>query len=178
MTTDTDVAGPMKKFFALMLLTISSHSFADDGAEIVNTEYQPHKAVLEFFFDDPIHINSALFWLRSLINTVGEEPYGYSPDELDIKVVIHGTEIVTLAKKNYPKYKEAVERMRYYTEFGVEFKICALAAVDYDYAPADFHDFVQVVPSAMNEIVHWQEQGYGLLIPQVLTKKYTIEEIR
>ncbi|MGB1109115.1 MAG: DsrE family protein [Gammaproteobacteria bacterium] len=153
-------------------------AMAEDGAEVVDTEYQPHKAVIEFYFEDPRHINGALFWLRSLINTANAEPYGYSPDEHDIKVVIHGTEIVTLAQKNYDRYKEAVERMRYYSEFGVEFKVCGQAAHDFDYTPEDFHDFVQVIPSAMNEIIHWQEQGYGLLIPRVLTKRFSTEEIR
>jgi len=33
-------------------------------------------------------------------------------------VVIHGTEIVTVAHKNYDRYKDAVERMRYYVDLG------------------------------------------------------------
>jgi hypothetical protein len=93
-------------------------------------------------------------------------------------VVIHGTEIVTVAQKNYDRYKDAVERMRYYAGFGVKFKVCGLAAMDYGYTVDDFYEFIDVVPSAITELSHWQQQGYSLITPTVLEKKYTIEEIR
>ena len=101
-----------------------------------------------------------------------------APEFMNIKVVIHGTEIVTVASKNYEKYQDAVERMRYYTSLGVEFKVCGLAAHDYGYHPDDFHEFIDVVPSAINELAHWQLEGYALITPTVMEKKYTIEEIR
>ena len=107
-----------------------------------------------------------------------EEPYNIAPDFHDIKVVIHGTEIVTVAKKNYEKYKDIVERMRYYAEFGIEFKVCALAANDYDYLVSDFQEFIDVVPSAITEISHWQQKGYALIVPKVPIKKHAIEDIR
>ena len=147
-------------------------------AEFVQTPYTAQKIVYEFYFDEPQDINSALFWLRSHVNPLSESPYDISIDENEIKVVIHGTEIVTVAKKNYEKYKEAVERMRYYAEFGVEFKVCALAAKDFDYTMDDFHDFIDVIPSAMTELAHWQLKGYALMRPVILQKKYRNEEIR
>jgi intracellular sulfur oxidation DsrE/DsrF family protein len=147
-------------------------------ADFVQTPYTAQKIVYEFYFDEPDDINSALFWLRSHVNPLSESPYDIGIDENDIKVVIHGTEIVTVAKKNYNKYREAVERMRYYADLGVEFKVCALAAKDFDYAPDDFHDFIDVVPSAMTELAHWQLQGYALMRPVILHKKYRNEEIR
>jgi intracellular sulfur oxidation DsrE/DsrF family protein len=151
---------------------------AGAGAKFVQTPYAAQKVVFDFYFDEPAKINSALYWVRSLINPLMEEPYNYSPESLDIIVVIHGTEIVTLAKKNYAKYKNAVERMRYYHELGVKFKVCALAAKDYGYTRKDFYDFVEVVPSAITELAHWQLQGYALIKPEVFTKKYSIQEIR
>ena len=42
----------------------------------------------------------------------------------------------------------------------------------------DLHEFVRIAPSAMTEIVHWQQEGYALLRPIILEKKYTVEEIR
>jgi len=147
-------------------------------ADVVQTPYTAQKVVYEFYFDDPGEINSALFWLRSHINPLSESPYDIGIDENEIKVVIHGTEIVTVAKKNYDKYKEAVERMRYYADLGVEFKVCALAAKDFDYTVNDFHDFIDVVPSAMPELAHWQLKGYALIRPVILQKKYHNEEIR
>jgi intracellular sulfur oxidation DsrE/DsrF family protein len=150
------------------------------GAEArwVHTEYGEQKVVFDFYFDEPEKINSALYWIRSLINPLMDAPYNQDPAAMDIIVVVHGTEIVSLAKKNYPHYQDAVDRMRYYADLGVRFKVCGLAAHDYDYDIKDFHDFVEVVPSAIVELAHWQQQGYALLSPRILEKKHVIESIR
>lgn len=147
-------------------------------SQVVQTPYEEQKVVYDFYLDDPAKINTALFWIRSLMNPLMEEPYGMAPEFLDIKVVLHGTEIVTVARKNYAKYQDAVERMRYYASLGVEFKVCGLAAEDYDYGTDAFYEFVDVVPSAITELAHWQLQGYALLTPIVTEKRFTIEEIR
>jgi intracellular sulfur oxidation DsrE/DsrF family protein len=107
-----------------------------------------------------------------------EEPYNMAPEFMDIKVVIHGTEIVTVARKNYEKHKDAVERMRYYASLGIEFKVCGIAAHDFGYKVDDFQEFIEVVPSAISELAHWQLEGYALITPTVMEKKFTIEEIR
>ena len=150
----------------------------DQGATYVETPYTAQKVVFDFYFDEPTKINSALYWVRSLIMPLSDAPYDFPPEALSIVVVIHGTEIVTLAKKNYAKYREAVERMRYYHDLGVKFKVCSLAAGDYGYTRQDFYDFIEMVPSAIPELAHWQLQGYALIKPEVLSKKYSIEEIR
>ena len=144
----------------------------------VNTPYQDPKVVFDFYFDDPQHIGSALFWLRSYMNPLMEAPYDLAPEFMDIVVVIHGTEIVTVAKANQKKYSEAVGRMQYYASLGVKFRVCGLAAEDYGYQVKDFHDFIDVVPSAITELGYWQQQGYGVITPQILHKKFSIEEIR
>lgn len=151
---------------------------ANASARFVQTPYTEQRVVVDFFLDEPDKMGPALFWLRSLINPLMEEPYGYAPEFLDIVAVIHGTEIVTLAKKNFEKYREVVQRIQYYDSLGVKFKVCGLAADDYGYAYKDFHDFVQIVPSAMTELAHWQLKGYALLTPQVLIRNRSIEEIR
>lgn len=112
------------------------------------------------------------------MNPLMDEPYNQAPEFMHTEVVIHGTEIVTVAHKNNDRYKDAVERMHYYAELGVKFKVCGLAARDYDYSVDDFYEFIDVVPSAITELSHWQQQGYSLIMPRVLEKKYTIEEIR
>lgn len=152
--------------------------YAGDHAEFVQTPYTEQKVVFDFYLDEPGKMASALYWLRSLLNPLTNEPYQLAPDFHDIKVIIHGTEIVTTAKKNYQKYKQVVERMRYYAEFGVEFKVCGLAAKDYEYELEDFYEFIDIVPSAITELAHWQLQGYALITPQVPVKQYSIEEIR
>jgi len=165
-------------FIGVISLMLPVTIQARDAAQFVQTPYEEQKVVFDFYFDDPSKIATALYWLRSLINPMTEEPYNIAPDFHDIKVVIHGTEIVTVAKHNYQKYKNIVERMRYYAEFGVEFKVCALAAKDFEYQLDDFQEFIDVVPSAITEIAHWQLKGYALIAPKVPEKKFSIEEIR
>lgn len=160
----------------IAFLHLTSGSFG--AAQFVQTPYQEPKVVFDFYFDDPDKINAALYWVRALMNPLTKAPYDMAPEFMNIKVVIHGTEIVTIAKKNYERYREAVERMRYYAGLGVEFKVCALAAEDYGYRPQDLQDFVQLVPSAITELAHWQQQGYALLAPNIMDKKFTLEEIR
>ena len=150
------------------------------SATFVETPYKSEqKVVFDFYLDDPVKINSALYWLKALVDPLMAAPYNTAPDDLDIKVVIHGTELVTLAKHNYPTYKRAVERMRYYSDLGVaEFKVCVFAAREYGYELDDFQDFVHVVPSAIAELAHWQNEGYVLITPNVQEKRYSIDEIR
>lgn len=158
---------------ALWLFSAGSHA-----GEVVATPYTPPKVVFDFYFDHPQKIATALYWVRSFMNPLMDAPYGMDPSEMKIKVIIHGTEIVTVAKKNYAKYKESVERMRYYASLGVEFRICGLAADDYGYRPEDFYDFVKITPSAITELGYWQNQGYALITPIVTDKKVSIESIR
>lgn len=40
------------------------------------------------------------------------------------------------------------------------------------------YDFVELVPSAITELAHWQLKGYALIKPEVMDKKLSIEEIR
>jgi len=153
--------------------------FAEESATFTYTPYkEQQKIVYEFYFDHPAKINTALYWLKAVFTTLGNEPYGFAPDFFDIKVVIHGTEIAALAKKNYYLYHEAVERMRYYSEFGVKFKVCSLSAREYGYSKEDLPDFVELVPSAVTELVYWQSKGYALIVPKVWEKKYSLDEIR
>lgn len=167
----------------LVIILIPCRGYAADGPETdggtwMQTPYQEQKVLFDFYFDEPAKINSALYWIRSQMNPLMDEPYNMAPESMDVVVIIHGTEIVTVARKNYQRYRDAVERMRYYADLGVRFKVCGLAARDYGYAVSDFHDFIEVVPSAITELVHWQQQGYALITPSVLEKKHAIEDIR
>ena len=167
---------------SLMLLCLSGllalPATAEEQAEFVYTPYGEQKVVFEFYFDRPEKINTALFWIRSLMNPLMDEPYNQAPEFFDIVVVIHGTEVVTTVKQNYEKYKDAVERMRYYASLGVKFRVCSLAATDFGYKTEDFHEFIEVVPSAMAELAHWQQEGYSFLLPQVFEKQFSVDEIR
>ena len=72
----------------------------------------------------------------------------------------------------------AFERMRYYAALVVEFKVCGLVAHDYGYKTDAFHEFIDVVPSAINELAHWQLEGYAVITPVVMDKIHAIDDIR
>jgi uncharacterized protein len=169
----------MKSILTLLtLLSLGMFVPAQAAGKLVTTPYAPARVVFEFYLDNPQKINSALYWIRSLMNSLVDAPYNYSPEDSKIVVVIHGTEIVTVAKKNEAKYQDAVDRMRYYAHLGVSFRVCGFAAEDYGYSLEDFQDFVEVVPNGITELAHWQQQGYALITPQVLEKTIDIESIR
>jgi len=65
--------------------------------------------------------------------------------------------------------------MRYYALLGVKFRVCGLAAADYGYRTEDFQDFIEVAPSAITELGHWQQQGYALITPRILEKRFRLE---
>jgi hypothetical protein len=60
----------------------------------------------------------------------------------------------------------------------VAFKVCGQVMEDYGYAVQDFQEFIEVVPNAITELGHWQQQGYALIMPQILNKTIDIESIR
>lgn len=153
-------------------------SNAQAQARFVQTPYAEPKAVFDIYLDHPAKIGSALYWLRSFINPLTEAPYSLFNEDMKVVVVMHGTELVTVARKNEAQYEEAVQRMRYYADQGVKFKVCGLALKDFGYTLADMQDFIEVTPSAITELVHWQNQGYGLITPVVTEKKLNIEAIR
>lgn len=170
---------PRQIILFVLLQFAGTGLFADtDTSREVQTPYSEQQVVFDFYFDEPEKINSALYWIRSLMNPLMDSPYDLAPEMMDIVVVIHGTEITTVARKNYSRHQNAVERMRYYADLGVKFKVCGLAASDYDYSTDDFYEFIDVVPSAITELAHWQLQGYALITPHIMEKKFSIDEIR
>ena len=147
-------------------------------ATLVQTPYQQPKAVFDIYLDHPAKMGSALYWLRSFVNPLLEAPYSFFNEDLRVVVVLHGTELVTVARQNEEKYADVVQRMRYYADHGVKFRVCGLALRDFGYTPADLQPFIEVAPSAMTELVHWQNQGYALITPVVTEKKVSTEAIR
>lgn len=163
---------------AALLATVFHAAPVHAQAKVVQTPYKNPKALVDIFLDDPAKLGAALYWVRSLVNPLTEAPYSMFHEDMSIIVLLHGTEIVTLAKKNQERYQEVLQRMRYYADMGVKFKVCGLALQDYGYSPADMHDFVEVTPSAITELMHWQNQGYALIPVVVQDKKFSIEQIR
>lgn len=158
--------------------TLSMAHQALAQATVVQTPYQQPKALFDIYLDHPAKMGAALYWLRSFVNPLLQAPYSFFNEDIRVVVVLHGTELVTLARKNEAKYEDVVQRMRYYADHGVKFRVCGLALQDFGYSPADLQPFVEVAPSAMTELVHWQNQGYGLITPVVTDKRLSIDDIR
>jgi intracellular sulfur oxidation DsrE/DsrF family protein len=161
---------------AYALLLVLLNGVAAAGAIRVNTPYEAPKAVFDIYLDDPAKLNSALGWLTSMSSALSKPPYQFDPTT--IKVVVHGAEIVTLVKKNEDKYPVALEKIQRLANQGVEFKVCAYTSDIYGYLDTDFHDFVEIVPSAIAEIAYWQSKGYALIVPQVGQSRRSVEEMR
>ena len=168
-------------FIFLFIFIATTFGGEKKAPPFIQTQYQaPFRAVVEFYFDEPEKIRPALEWVSNIIFVLSKEPYNFIPGEdIDIVVIIHGTEITTLVRKNREKYKDIIERMEGMTMYGVKFKVCSMAAqLIYHYRLEDFPEFVEFVPSAITEILHWQHKGYALLIPRIYERKRSIEEIR
>jgi intracellular sulfur oxidation DsrE/DsrF family protein len=168
----------MKLLLFTLFVLVGSQASAADSARYVEPPYQEARVVYDFYLDDPAKMSTAFHWVRALYKPLTSPPYSFDPESLQVVVVIHGAEIVTVARKNYDKYQEIVERMRYYASLGVEFKVCSFAARDYDYQTEDFFEFIEVVPSAFAELVYRQQQGYALITPTVYMRTQSIADIR
>ncbi|MDA8110775.1 MAG: DsrE family protein, partial [Betaproteobacteria bacterium] len=104
------------------------------------------KVVWDFNFQDPRTIAVVLNNLNALLKAT--ESYG--PREIDpLKVVIvsHGPEVVLWAKKNYPKYKEIVDRAASFAKQGVRFEVCRNDAAALGFKPENLDGFVTVIPA-------------------------------
>ena len=118
-------------FLALGLAAAPAAALAQ--ATFVQTPYKNPKALFDIYLDHPAKMGAALYWLRSFVNPLIEAPYSLFPEDMSVIVVLHGTELVTVAKKNEAKYEEVVQRMRAYADQGVKFKVCGLALKDFGY---------------------------------------------
>ena len=60
------------------------------------TPYTEPKVLFDFYLQEPAQINSALYWIRSLMNPLMDDPYNLAPDFMDIIVVISVPWITTI----------------------------------------------------------------------------------
>lgn len=153
----------------VILLLFLFFAYAQPHGKFVQTPYAvPFKVVYELFLDHPEKIRPALGWISNVIFVLTNPPYNYSPEDIQIVVVSHGRELPVFATRNRDQYADIVERLESLSLYGVKFKVCKMAAEQiYGLSEKDFYPFVELVPSAITEIIHWQMQGYALMIPQV-----------
>jgi hypothetical protein len=93
-------------FFALIMALGTAHPVLAQGTR-VQTPYANPKAIVDVYLDHPAKMGAALYWVRSLVNPLTEAPYSLFPEDMSIIVLLHGTELVTVARKNEAKYEGA-----------------------------------------------------------------------
>ncbi len=89
---------------------------------------------------------------------------GSDPFDSRIVILLHGNEIPFFSIRNYPKYRDLMQRAQSATQSGIiEFRMCRLAAGMHGFQPEDIHGFVTLVPMADAEIVRLQQEGYAYM---------------
>ena len=131
----------------LGLLLIFSVVLAQPHGKVVQTPYsKPFKVVYELFLDHPEKIRPALGWISNVIFVLTNPPYNFSPEDIHIVVVSHGRELPVFAMKNKEQYADVVERLESLSMYGVEFKVCKMAAEQiYGLSEKDFYPFVELL---------------------------------
>jgi len=123
-------------------------------AKLDPVEYKPHKVVYD------VHVKSVAA-MTHVLDRVSylNKLYGADPFDASIVMVLHGNEIPFFAIKNYPKYKELMNRASSLTQNGnIRFRMCKLAAQGQGFEMSDIHGFVEMVPMADAEIVRLQQE--------------------
>jgi len=127
-------------------------------------ELKQLKVVWDFNFVDPKAVGVVFNNISSFLKSVSD----FGPHEIEpvkIVVVSHGPELVVFARKNYPKYKDIVDRAASFAKQGVKFEICDVAARFQGFVPEDLYGFVTVVPAGPYALSYWQTKGYTLNAP-------------
>jgi hypothetical protein len=60
--------GPLLAALGTMLWLLGTSTTAQAEARVITPDYAPPEVVYDFYFDDPNKIESALYWIRSLMN--------------------------------------------------------------------------------------------------------------
>ncbi|HMM47659.1 MAG TPA: DsrE family protein [Thiobacillaceae bacterium] len=128
-------------------------------ARAVEQQYAHQKVVYDVAVDNEATMQLIISRAMLLADFNGSDPF-----DSKVVIVLHGDEIPFFAIKNYPRYRELMQRAQGATLSGViEFRMCRLAAQDKGFAPEDFHGFITVVPMADTEIVRLQQAGYAYM---------------
>lgn len=145
------------------MLLVSCTALASEApwghAQAIQQHYAKQKVVYDVTTGSEATMRGVISRAMLLADLNGSDPF-------DSKVVImlHGNEIPFFAIKNYPKYRELMQRAQSATQSGViEFRMCRLAAESHDLKPEDLHGFVTLVPMADAEIVRLQQEGYAYM---------------
>lgn len=128
-------------------------------AQAVKQTYAKQKVVYDVTTDSESTMRSVISRAMLLADLNGSDPF-----DSKVVIVLHGNEIPFFAIKNYPKYRELMQRAQSATLSGIiEFRMCHLAAEMHGLQPEDIHGFVSLIPMADAEIVRLQLEGYAYM---------------
>lgn len=147
-------------FLSLFSTTVMSPAFAADSpvpygtAKAQHYAYKPQKVVYD------VNVNS----LKAMMGVLDRASYlskitGADPFDSSIVLVLHGGEIPFFAVKNYPQYKELIERASSLVQSEVlKIKMCQLAVEGHGFKPEQIHGFIEMVPMGDAEIIRLQNE--------------------
>ncbi|MEN8175929.1 MAG: DsrE family protein [Pseudomonadota bacterium] len=145
---------------ALMIVATSAVAGPDDPSAFDPVGYPGHKALYDFNFDRPAQGKIALKFIKNHLRAIKE--FG-DPQNSKIVVVAHGDELHAFSRLNRAAFPEMYDIMKGLADQGVEFHVCRNAARARGYKATDFYDVATVVPAAVIDIAHLQNQGYSYM---------------
>ncbi|MBD3610950.1 MAG: DsrE family protein [Hydrogenovibrio crunogenus] len=161
----------IKQLLSILLASIIMLLGVAQTAQAGKTGYSQQKVVYHINYDDAKKQSSTLRNIQNHINAVG-------PDNLDIRVVMHGNGLSLVlnesALKNVPKFNKAnasttmKQKIDSLKMQGVTFNVCANTVkgrkvnINRDLYDVDQKD---IVASGVAELAHLQQQGFVYLRP-------------
>lgn len=128
-------------------------------ARAVKQTYAKQKVVYDVTAGSEDRVRSVISRAMLLADLNGSDPF-----DSKVVIVLHGNEIPFFAIRNFPKYRELMQRAQGATLSGIiEFRMCRLAAEMHGLQPGDIHGFITLVPMADAEIVRLQQEGYAYM---------------
>lgn len=138
------------KFFILVLALISSIFAAEmNYAKQKPTIENPRKVVMQLSSADEKSITMAL-------NNISNVLSAYSPEYLNLKVVVYGDGL-SLLYKNNNKFKERISQMM---DVGVDFIACERTMQTKNIKPADLIQDISYAKTGIAEIIEREADGY------------------
>lgn len=138
------------KIFILVLALISSIFAAEmNYAKQKPTIENPRKVVMQLSYSDEKSLNMAL-------NNISNVLSAYSPELLNLKVVVYGDGLVILYKNNN-KFKERVTQMM---DVGVEFVACERTMQSKNITKSDLINDISFAKTGLAEIIERETDGY------------------
>ncbi|MTJ80500.1 MAG: hypothetical protein F8N37_05715 [Telmatospirillum sp.] len=141
-----------------LIVTSAAMAGPEDPSSAEGTAYTaPQKVVFDAVYDNPGDMKAVLATVSAHIRALKE--HGNPP--VEIVVVSHGNELNGLARANRTRFPDMYDAVRQVTGQGVRIHICGGAARLRGYGPADFYDFVTVVPVAPTDLAKLEGEGYA-----------------